>query len=90
MPLNIVFWRPQKWSRLKKTLLLKHYYRRQGRSNHVLHYPSTSLAQGFGRQEVTMSCTTLHFLGTRLREIQWGILAQYVVTHYLAICDPIS
>ena len=29
MPLKIVFWRPQTWSRLK-TLLLKHYCRRQG------------------------------------------------------------
>ena len=31
MPLTKVFSRPQNWSRLK-TLLLKHYYRRQGLS----------------------------------------------------------
>ena len=32
MPLNVVFLRPQKWVSTK-TLLLKHYYRREGKGS---------------------------------------------------------
>ena len=70
MPLNNVFLRPQNWSRVK-ILLLKHYYRRQGKevsSTNVIQPSSLEmLTRNLGRIDVSSETGRTRFRRARFQ-----------------------